>query len=277
MNDGSIFIAGLPSAGKSTFLAALWHLIRSGEISTALTYDGIQGIDVEYLNAIRAKWLEHKPIGRTKPSQEKLARINLARADGRKFSLSLPDFAGEGFRRMWLPPTRRATEAIGESARRAEGHLLLINVDKIVYPLTVDEYRLQLEGTGEEPGAVIPFDAEKSPTAAIVADILTSLENSPISVRPRRLAIALTAWDAVADEEKTPAEMLLERLPLVHQMLVSRSGEIECKVFGVSAQGLSYDNIDVTSQPDVSSHRILVVGDGERHHDLTRIPEWLLG
>jgi hypothetical protein len=276
MTEVNVFIAGLPSAGKTTFLAALWHLVRSGEIATELSYAGLQGIEVGYLNSIQSHWLEHQPMGRTKSSQEQLAMLNLKSQNGDRLTLSLPDFAGEGFRRMWS--ARRATGPIVSSAGTANGHLLLINVDKIIYPRTAEEYGAELAAMGGAPGEEVPFDPAKCPTAAILGDIIGALEHAPINARPKRIVVALTAWDTVEDEGLTPEALLADRLPLIDQMVRSRAGEAECRVFGVSAQGLSYDDeVDPAAVPDIPSHRIRVVEQGGQHHDLTRMLAWLLG
>ena len=277
MSNASVFIAGLPSAGKTTFLAALWHLIRSGEVATELSYAGIEGIDVGYLNAIQARWLEHQPMERTTGSQEQLARLNLRSQSGSRLTLALPDFAGEGFRRMWS--ARRATSAIATSAGSAEGHLFLVNVDRIAYPRTVDEYRADLAAAGVAPGDPIPFDPVKCPTAAILADIFVALECAPIAARPKRVGLALSAWDSVAGEGCSPEALLAERLPLVHQMVTSRASEIQYRIFGVSAQGMAYDDDELgdDSFPDTPSHRIQIVDGADTHHDLTRLLAWLLG
>ncbi|WP_313539235.1 TRAFAC clade GTPase domain-containing protein [Sphingomonas sp.] len=277
MSDASVFIAGLPSAGKTTFLAALWHLIRSGEVATELSYAGLEGIDVGYLNSIQARWLEHKPMDRTQGSQEQTARLNLRARSGDRLTLSLPDFAGEGFRRMWS--ARRSTSAIASSASTANGHLFLINVDKIIYPRTVEEYRAELDVLGIVPGEPVLFDPSKCPTASVLADILVALEHAPVAARPRRVAYALTAWDSVVSENRSPEALLAERLPLLHQMLVSRATEVPYRVFGVSAQGMAYEDDDLGDEnfPDLPSHRIQVVDGTDSHHDLTRLLTWLLG
>ena len=45
-------IIGMPSSGKTTFLAALWHLITSGELDPSLTLERLEG-DYYYLNLSR--------------------------------------------------------------------------------------------------------------------------------------------------------------------------------------------------------------------------------
>lgn len=37
-------IIGMPNSGKTTFLAALWHLVTSGEVKSSLALDHLEGI-----------------------------------------------------------------------------------------------------------------------------------------------------------------------------------------------------------------------------------------
>jgi hypothetical protein len=57
-------IMGLQSSGKTTFAAALWYLIDSGEVPTVLT-KGLHTGDHTYLEHIAGSW-ENTPDG--KPS-----------------------------------------------------------------------------------------------------------------------------------------------------------------------------------------------------------------
>ena len=52
-----LFIMGAPNAGKSTFLAALWHSVNQKDVRTDLTLDRMAG-NVNYLQGIEKKWLE---------------------------------------------------------------------------------------------------------------------------------------------------------------------------------------------------------------------------
>ena len=43
-------LVGLPESGKTTFLAALWHIIASGDVNESLVL-GAAGPSMEHLNA----------------------------------------------------------------------------------------------------------------------------------------------------------------------------------------------------------------------------------
>lgn len=275
MSNRSVFVAGLPNAGKTTFLAALWHLVEAQELDTLLAYDGITGIDVDHLRKIRDMWLEAKPIPRTRSSEEKMVQINLKADNGDVLQLQMPDFAGESFRRFW--EHRGASEIVVDAARNALGHLLLINVDRIAYPRSVHELRREMadEVEASPPTA---FDPRKVPTAPMLADVLIALESEPINANPKRVAIGLTAWDTVAAEGMSPEEVLEERLPFISQMMKARADERDYRVYGISAQGGSYkEQKDKVLAHDIASDRLLLRYGEEETRDLTRMLAWLLG
>ena len=61
----SIVVCGLPGSGKTTFLAALWHLVQSKEANTVLTLESLVYGQYEYVNAIRERWLKGRQQTRT--------------------------------------------------------------------------------------------------------------------------------------------------------------------------------------------------------------------
>ena len=62
-------IIGMPNSGKTTFLAALWHLVTSGESKPALQFDRLDG-DVQYLNVIAERWQRCEKAARTSQAED---------------------------------------------------------------------------------------------------------------------------------------------------------------------------------------------------------------
>lgn len=57
MRRESIVIIGLPSSGKTTFLAALWHVVTAqAEAPTRLRFHTLRDGDATHLNQIAARW-----------------------------------------------------------------------------------------------------------------------------------------------------------------------------------------------------------------------------
>lgn len=269
----SVFLAGLPSAGKSTFIAALWHLIFSqSEEPTALRYVSLDGVEVAHLNALQRLWLEGKPIARTKPAAEKVAEINLVNGSGEAARLRLPDYAGESFRQIW--EHRVCPEHVAKAAAEANGLFMLVNVDRIALPRGVAQ-QARDAGAGAAPNAPIPFDPRKSPTATMMTDVLQVLMGQTPKF-DKKVAIGLTAWDTVEEEGITPRDLLAERLPLFSQFISTRLDDARLKVFGITAQGGDYgtQRDQLMRQPPLD--RIRVYEGREPSRDLTGPISWLL-
>ena len=128
--DRKQLVIGLPAAGKTTFLAALWHVLESGQVPGALRLSEVHG-DQGYLNRIRDAWGSCQPIERTRRGQETVVRMRLVEADGSAATeLIVPDPSGESFTDQW--ELGRASGDYLALAQGALGVLLFIN------PLTLD-------------------------------------------------------------------------------------------------------------------------------------------
>lgn len=120
---------GAPNAGKSTFLAALWHSINPKDVHTDLTLERMAR-NVNYLYGIEKKWLEVEKLGRTVMGQEQENLTILL--DDVKLELEFPDLSGETFRDMY-----DKREVSGKLKQKIE------NADSILYFVNVRESILQ--------------------------------------------------------------------------------------------------------------------------------------
>jgi hypothetical protein len=279
-----VVVLGLPGSGKTTFLAAFWHVVTSGEVDARLKLTSLRAGEASYLRAISDRWLGAKEQERTFQSGGRT--VTLALHDGNtEFQLSFPDLAGESFQQMW--ETRDCDDAVAASLRSA-GVMLFIHADRIKSPgwIVDDLEQYRLLGLPVEPGSPIPWHPRLAPTQVQLVDLLQSLQSAPFDVGPRRVAVILSAWDRASAEGLAPEEYLARHLPLLSQYL-QRACEPEwtVRIYGVSAQGGKYDELNgVRSEEadrmraiDVPSRRIKVVDLDEESHDLTAPLHWLLG
>jgi adenylate kinase len=65
MSKHSVVAMGLPGSGKTTFLAALWHLVSEKELPCKLTYVSLQTDNIEHLHEIASQWRAAKTQERT--------------------------------------------------------------------------------------------------------------------------------------------------------------------------------------------------------------------
>lgn len=284
MNERSVVAIGLPGSGKTTFLAALWHLITSREIETKLKFVTLRAGNAAHLNEIAALWRLAKSQERTSVSGDRMVSIALKADDRSAETISFPDVAGEVFRQMWegRECDQQTTELLA-----SPGVLFFIHSDKINAPgWVVDEARQSRElGIEIEPGQAVPWNPRLAPTQVQIVDLLQLLQKPPLDIGPRRMAIILSAWDKVEVEGLPPRQYLASKLPLLSQYLDHGLSEHwDLRVYGVSAQGGDYDaekskaeDAERLRELDLPSQRILVVQGSERSHDLTDPLFWLLG
>ena len=125
-----VVVLGLPSAGKSSFIAALSHVLQFKEVPTVLKFDRLSAED-KYLFELRAAWQNCKPFGRTTGGPVHSITLHLTNDQGDKLDVSFPDIVGEEFEEQWRG--REWSPEFTAAAETATGLLLFIN------PLTVEK------------------------------------------------------------------------------------------------------------------------------------------
>ncbi|MFT3686381.1 MAG: hypothetical protein QM783_15915 [Phycisphaerales bacterium] len=131
-----LLVAGLPSAGKTTFLAALWNCVTDGRVQGALQLKALEG-DRKYLDQIRDSWLECSPVGRTSPSGSTHVRMDLTDGQGLELTLDFPDLSGETYERQW---SKRLVSAEYEKlAQEVSGALLFLHPYHVHEPTSIEE------------------------------------------------------------------------------------------------------------------------------------------
>jgi GTPase SAR1 family protein len=241
--DRSIIICGLPASGKTTFLAALWHVVvQRVNPNAKLKFDSLKDGDHAHLNAIARRWQQAKEQIHTETASGKLVSMNLKEADGRKVKMTFPDLSGESYQQMW--EARECDEQLGQIVRSGEGVMLFLHANRVRRPIGVAEAIAHSEALGGKPSE--PTVSEKwhpkdAPTAVQVVEMLQMLRCNTLRSPAKRLAIMLSAWDKVEDEGLDPEAFLARELPLLDQYLRQGDGAWEFRVYGLSAQGSDYE------------------------------------
>jgi hypothetical protein len=287
----AIVICGLPESGKTTFLAALWHVVTAREISTKLRLHSLRDGDATHLNEIAARWRNARVQERTKAGRTKLVSMDLTDGSSSVMRLTFPDVSGESYRRMW--EERECDKEMAHILSGDTGILLFVHGDRIDSPEWVTDVAALSTRMGLELPLVkpVPWHPRLAPTQVQVVDLLQLLCAPPLGTPPRRLGIVLSAWDKVAPEGRTPTAFLAERMPLLDQWLKHAALAAPVCVFGVSAQGGDYEpdaevrtttpwspeQVETLRGLDRPSDRVLVVGDGlpAECHDITEPITWL--
>ena len=305
--DADFVIVGLPGSGKTTFLAALWHLVESGEETCRLQLSSYEG-DLAYLNRIAEAWRTFQPVPRTSQTGDVDVSIKLIdRETGAKASAFFPDLAGETFDTQ--VELRRCRPELIERVAHDNGMLLFVSADVKGNALSIVEFNAMMPDAGEglegrrtgdeQPSAL--SDTESPPGAAgfdrgtpahsppewepklvppqvRVVQLLSDMLRTPFAPRRRQLAVLVSAWDLVEGMGLQPSAWLSAHMPLVDQFLRTNGESFEHRVYGISAQGLSLADSAAVGRAAklVPSRRILIVEPDGEGHDLTSPLVWLM-
>ena len=302
-------VCGLPGSGKTTFLAALWHIVQSGETETRLKLKSLGYGDYEYVNAIRDRWQRGSRQPRT-VGEVHAVGIDLVDEDGNEVQVLFPDHSGETYDSMW--GMRTCSKAVADHLRNRQGVLLFLRSEGMKQPLPlIDIITIEAEmhmalseqgmpGREASPSPATPsgrgpqaaddlsvrdWIAEEAPDQVKVVDILQILSSHMHIPHDEKLAIFVSAWDIV-DQNLTPAAFVEKKFPLLDQYLTSAEHGFDIRIYGLSAQGGEYvaenhtgelpqklrDLLDLNN----ASARIKLVSDGGLTNDLTEPISWLM-
>jgi hypothetical protein len=275
-----IILIGLPGSGKTTFLAALWHMLEDRSNATSLTLERLSG-DRTYLNQIADDWRACVQVQRTKLEPEEMVVLHLNGDGLGAFDLAIPDLSGEAFEAPIIE--RRMLARHDELVQSATGVILFVHPD--VQRGTQLRQALHMEAALDSGGGddrdgnastVAPWSIEKLPTQVKLVELLQFLlDRAPRKVRA---AVVVSAWDLVSNLG-TPDGYVSRTMPMLWQFLQANGDLLESVLFGVSAQGGDITDVkDKNALLDLdASKRVKVYWGDEVNHDITKPLAWLLG
>ena len=228
------FIAGVPDAGKTTYIAALWDIIKRGGNDLELQFT-TSPENSSYLNEIWEYWVSMNKIERSKTPVPDDIKINVKRkSDDEELELDIPDFMGEQFQKIidhTLP------ENIGRWIEQSDRMVYLINTldDVSKDDLEEDETEEAIVDRTEERQKAPRLAPEKMLEASQNMMVLKYIASHS---KMQKMAIGLSAWDLKMTANLTPEEYLRQRSPVLYNFIKWHFKEVV--FFGVSAQGFDY-------------------------------------
>ena len=276
-------IVGMPGSGKTTFIAALRHLLNANRVPTALVFDGFTDSE-RHLNRLEERWLACEEVDHTPAISNAWPILRLKdTATGNTASIAIPDISGEAFRQIAV--TGRCRRSIYEAMVESSGLLLFTNADQATdNTMIVDEVRLagelggdEIGGGADDVGAPASFDPEKMPEETNLVELLQVMNRRPLSPSQRLLAVMVSAWDVVQATNVEPEEWLMMNRPMLWRYATSNPDLWPLRVYGVSAQGGKFPAQRVELQALEPSLRIKMIGPEATQHDLTVPIHWVLG
>lgn len=270
-------MAGLVGSGKSSFIAALWEVLTSGDILTAaLQLKSLSG-QSEHLNRLHENWLEVNELPRTLLPDQQFPEMTLRhQPTGVESTIMIPDLSGEVFRDALV--NRTWSVDIDNLVLNSQGIVFFIHSTNIRRHVPIDEAQSAREG-GPAPILGLPpesstWEPEMVPTQVNLLDMLQMILLRK-GTEPVQLAVVASAWDLAEDLHTNPRQWLEDELPLLHQFLKNNTQQLNWEAYGVSAQGGEIPK-DVKKLRGFSNptERIKVVGPNGESHDITEPIQW---
>lgn len=299
-------LIGLPSSGKTTFLAALWHSVTTPSVHESLKINALAE-DTEYLNQIRDTWLRVVELNHTAVGTMAFTQMNLTYVGSEQaLDLTAPDLAGETLEEYLTE--RTWPQEFDDYIKQTDSILLFVSSDEhhpetpikdaatILQELPDHENQVDNLATREhledgteplalEPAAtpligptlIAPNPSTKIPPQVKLVDLLQLVLATSGCTSPIKVGVIVSAWDLVQTNFDQPEVWLTAELPLLDQYLRSNKEILTFRVYGVSAQGGQLpDEADQLKAEVRPSDRIIVVGGNALEHDITAPLKWLL-
>ena len=246
----SVVLMGVPAAGKTTFLGALWYALKHAP-STEVHITALPE-DQKYLNLISACWLHGKPLEHT--NQGARVVLSLSTGSGTGVMLCLPDASGEVYQTQWAK--RQWTTEYDKLAHSSSGVAVFVHPDHVRQGALLADVAAAADILG--PGAVrvgtpgaatnTPWDPLRVPAETVLVDCLQFLLGAPCYRESLKVAIIVSAWDLIQPLGKSPRVWFESELPLLAQFCKANSPCISLRCFGISAQGWKYDDEQCTKE-----------------------------
>lgn len=243
MDNRKCLIAGLPDAGKSTYLGALWYVLNNDvnkdKMSLKVSPDNLPE-NLEQLSILSNRWLKVEDMDRTSTDVPSNISFNLvSQSGGEDFSLEVPDFRGESIRQII---TQNQSKEFDEWCLRADSLLYLMS--NITPGIFADDFQPDDDEEEEfvkKESTVPEFEVKRMSAAAQNMLILRYLAEKK---HYRKVVIGLTAWDkvVVTHPDKTPEEYIKEASPALYNFI--KYYYPSAMFMGLSAQGAEYEYED---------------------------------
>jgi len=179
-----------------------------------------------------------------------------------------------------LSATQATISDYVEGFKGAGGILLFVNANRPSDGMTLADIGPAIADGEEvhEPEVEMEWTADVVPEQVRLVDLLQFLLRPPFLSRRRRLAVVVSAWDAVLAPKPSPEQWLRRELPLLDQFLANNPESFDVRIYGVSAQGGDVAGDQRTTLLRMTpSERIECVGPETDPHDLTAPIIWLTG
>jgi hypothetical protein len=242
-------LIGLPATGKTTFIAALWAFLRSGQPPDRYRVTKVPE-NPAYLNAIAKAWTERAEMPRSSPGMASQIEFTIEVPSGDPVTVVLPDLPGEVF----LNAIRRPSidEEPADAVTSSDLLIVFVNGQTARTVANLGDQETPAETSPEAPS---PPDGADGPnptgTEFVIGDLDSDTLNTELLQRlvclmrdqpTPPIVVVVSAWDVLVGLGQTPEQWLKHEQPMTWQYIEELRRTTIIGVVGISAQGADYSD-----------------------------------
>lgn len=276
MDEKKILIAGLPDAGKSSYIGALNGVIsQDGDLG--FSHANEKPSEWTYVNALTEKWLECQIVEHSSDGETKYIKWPLKDKNGQDIVITIPDMKGETYYEII---NNDFDPQLADFCKEATGILFFVNN---MNRLKLKEHAMKLvkeedgEEKEEESPAITKADADKLKlnveTMPDVAKNLLVIRYLRELMGDVKIVVAVSAWD----EKKNYASVedyFKKACPAIYNYVCNNFDEH--RFYGISAQGAKYGQEGLNLNTLTETGKRAYVFSAEKIYDLCLPLDYLI-
>lgn len=243
MADKKILIAGLPDAGKSSYIGAL-NGVMSQDGNFKLSPANKKASEWTYVNSLTEKWLDCQVVDHSSDGETKYINWPLINKDGQEIVITIPDMKGE----IYYDVIKGEFDPkLVEFCKEASGILFFVNnmnrfkMKEHAIKLVKEEGEEQENKENEKSQTLTKMEADK---IKLNVDTMPDITKNLLVIRYLRelmgnvkIVVAVSSWDEKKNH-KTIDDYFKKICPAIYNYV--RRNFDSYKFYGISAQGVKY-------------------------------------
>jgi GTPase SAR1 family protein len=282
--DNNILIIGGPNAGKTHFGGQLYGRLNDRGFKYKISPNN-RPTDLTIFDDVLKKLCNGQRADHTEASANRSIELIIDGDNGKKITLSFPDYAGEQVK--MIVDTRRVNNLWKEYIDNSTSWLLFVRLDTI--ELIEDIINRGMPSPEEIAKRNTETPPAKISDAAHFVELLQILlytkgVSSRNKIAKPNLTIVLSCWDILIDElrlsnDTVPSVLLQEKVPMLYNFIKNNWEEDSLSIIGLSSTEKT-----LTDKPDDDyidrtpiDFGYFIDSDGRKEHDLTLSIEKFIG
>lgn len=276
MNKPKVLILGGPNSGKTHYVGQLYGRLKRLP-STKLKIRSIDSssTDLTFMEGVLTSLENGNSTDHTPTEQYAEIIFPLIDENENEFELKWPDYGGEQIRQILKE--RCISGDWRTRLQSANGWMIFIRLsNEVTYPFSLEK----IEAIDKESKRPEEWDANAKWIELI--QIFCHVAGIGITTKDKKppIAVILSCFDELWEEEKTPEKIFVERLPLLHTFFCSNWDVGNISIWGLSSLGknLSHDSCDdsFTDKGPEYQGWVIPPNSTTKNSDLTLPLFWLL-